>query len=237
MITIQNRNRRVVVTFGSVLIATAAIAVTSQQLIDAGMPANCVDFAKAVSSTEGNWNTTKPPTGPNDTKYCYGAFQFCSGRKSAVGGTFGQYNPGWTPQDFLNSPKQQVTAWTQYERDRWGDIQRSSSMSGLLGQSVCYNGKCATIDESALLKAAQFGTGGTSPLALYAKDHSCSHGDAYNTSVCKYMIQGAGKDASCFTGKQSNNQGKNNNGGGCPSGPGDFPTTPAPTPAAATISA
>ena len=117
-------------------------AVTQQELVDAGMPSKCVPFARAVSATEGNWNSVKYPTNDTtDTKYCYGAFQFCSGRRSPTGGTFSEYNPGWTPEAFLNDRGQQVDAWTRYMRDRWRDIQRNPDLSGLLGQQLCYGGR------------------------------------------------------------------------------------------------
>lgn len=205
-------------------------AITNEELTQAGMPKQCQAFAKAVSATEGGWNSTKNPTGPKDTRYCYGAFQFCTARHSRTGFTFSQYNPGWTPEAFLASPTQQVNAWTRYQQDRWQDIQRNPQLRGLIGKQACYGGSCFTIDQGALLKAAQFGTGRGSAMEKFAQTGSCAHGDGYNTSVCKYMKQGAGYDVSCFTGQKTQPQDQLVCGPSQPPGPnmpkGDYPNPP-----------
>lgn len=188
------------------LSATAAFAGQSAaSLTDAGMPANCAPFAAKVSSSEGNFGSTN--------QYgCLGAFQFCPG-------TFQQYYSG-SAQSFLNDPSAQVTSWTNYEQNSWSQAQKNG-LTSLVGQQVCSGGQCATIDQSSILMACQFGCGSTGKLANYAASGNCNAAnvkDGNGVSVCSYLIRGAGYDASCFTGQQTV----------CaqtPTGPGDFPTS------------
>jgi hypothetical protein len=187
--------------------ATAALAGQSaSSLTDAGMPANCANFAAKVSSSEGNFGS--------DNQYgCLGAFQFCPG-------TFERYYNG-SAQSFLNDPSAQVASWTKYEQDSWGQAQKNG-LTSLVGQQVCSGGQCATIDQSAILMACQFGCGSKGKLANYAASGDCNARnvkDGNGVSVCSYLIRGAGYDASCFTGQPTTAcvQG--------PSGPGDFPTS------------
>ena len=189
------------------LFATAALAGQSvASLVDAGMPANCANFAAKVSSSEGNFGTTN--------QYgCLGAFQFCPG-------TFERYYNG-SAQSFLNDPSAQVASWTKYEQDSWGQAQKNG-LTSLVGQQVCSGGQCATIDQSAILMACQFGCGAKGKLANYAAGGDCNAQnvkDGNGVSVCSYLIRGAGYDASCFTGQQPTVcvQG--------PSGPADFPAS------------
>ncbi len=187
------------------LTATAAFAGESAtSLVGAGMPANCADFAAKVSSSEGNFGTTN--------QYgCLGAFQFCPG-------TFNRYYNG-SAQSFLNDPSAQVASWTKYEQDSWAQAQ-NNGLTSLVGQQVCSGGQCATIDQSAILMACQFGCGAKGKLANYAASGDCNSGnvkDGNGVSVCSYLVRGAGYDASCFTGQAACLQG--------PTGPGDFPTS------------
>lgn len=188
------------------LIASSAFAGQSaSSLINAGMPANCADFAAKVSSSEGNFGSTN--------QYgCLGAFQFCPG-------TFEQYYSG-SAQSFLNDPSAQVTSWTSFEENSWSQAQKNG-LTSLVGQQVCSGGQCATIDQSSILMACQFGCGSKGKLANYMASGDCNAGnvrDGNGVSVCSYLIRGSGYDVSCFTGQQAV----------CPQspiGPGDFPTS------------
>jgi len=187
------------------LSATAALAGESAtSLIEAGMPANCADFAAKVSSNEGNFGSTN--------QYgCLGAFQFCPG-------TFERYYNG-SAQRFLNDRSAQVASWTKYEQDSWAQAERNG-LTSLVSQEVCSGGQCATIDQSAILMACQFGCGAKGKLANYMAGGDCNAGnvkDGNGVSVCSYLVRGAGYDASCFTGQTACLQG--------PTGPGDFPTS------------
>ena len=188
------------------LIASAAFAGQSaSSLINAGMPTNCADFAAKVSSSEGNFSSTNQYD-------CLGAFQFCPG-------TFEQYYSG-SAQSFLNNPSAQVASWTSFEENSWAEAQKNG-LTSLVGQQVCSGGQCATIDQSAILMACQFGCGSKGKLANYMASGDCNAGnvrDGNGVSVCSYLIRGTGYDVSCFTGQQAV----------CaqsPIGPGDFPTS------------
>lgn len=187
-------------------VSAAFAGESAANLTAAGIPSNCADFAAKVSSSEGNFGTT-------NQFGCLGAFQFCPG-------TFERYYSG-SAQSFLNDPSAQVAAWTRYEQNEWSKAQ-SNGMTSLIGQQVCYGGRCATIDQSSILMACQFGCGQRGKLANYAASGDCNARnvkDGNGVSVCSYLIRGAGYDASCFTGDQS---------AVCqqtPTGPGDFPTS------------
>lgn len=194
---------------GLLLSLSAAVAFAGESatnLATAGVPSNCSDFAAKVSSSEGNFETS-------NQFGCLGAFQFCPG-------TFERYYSG-SVQSFLNSPSAQTTAWTQYEQDSWGQAQQNG-LTSLIGQQVCSGGQCATIDQSAILMACQFGCGAKGKLANYlASGDRNARGvkDGNGVSVCTYLIRGAGYDVSCFTGQQSTVCAE------IPTGPGDFPTS------------
>ena len=179
---------------------------SAASLTSAGIPANCAPFAAKVSAAEGNFGTTN--------QYgCLGAFQFCPG-------TFERYYSG-SAQSFLNDPQAQVAAWTRYQQNSWSQVQKNG-MGSLVGQQVCSGGRCATIDQSAILMACQFGCGKGGKLSSYAASGDCNARnvkDGNGVSVCTYLVKGAGYDASCFTGEASTS---------CtpaPSGPGDYPTS------------
>jgi hypothetical protein len=201
--------RRALADAGVLLCLSAVAALAGESaasLTAAGIPSNCAAFAAKVSSSEGNFGSTNPYG-------CLGAFQFCPG-------TFERYYDG-SAQSFLNDPSAQTVAWTRYEQDSWSQAERNG-MTGLVGQQVCYGSRCATIDQSAILMACQFGCGAHGKLANYAATGNCnarSVEDGNGVSVCAYLIRGAGYDASCFTGAQP---------AVCrqtPAGPGDFPTS------------
>jgi hypothetical protein len=197
---------------------------SESRLTDAGMPSNCAPFAAKVSASEGSFGSISPVV---NGVTCYGAFQFCSAANSPVGGTFGQYNPDWTPSQFLADPSQQVSAWTNYEQNSWAQAQRNG-LTSLVGQQVCSGGQCATIDKSSILMACQFGCGSRGKLANYLVGGDCNAGnvkDGAGTSVCSYLVRGAGYDVSCFTGK-----------GNCSiDNVGDFPTGPVPPPTTTSV--
>lgn len=216
--------RQALLDAGLLLCVSAAAAFAGQSaasLSAAGIPSNCANFAAKVSSSEGNFGTTN--------QYgCLGAFQFCPG-------TFERYYSG-SAQSFLNSPSAQSAAWTQYEQDSWSQAQKNG-LTTLVGQQVCSSGQCATIDQSAILMACQFGCGSKGKLANYMAGGDCNARnvkDGNGVSVCTYLLRGAGYDASCFTGQQSAVCAQ------APTGPGDFPTSTGiaanpPTPASASI--
>ncbi|MBN9489840.1 MAG: acyltransferase [Alphaproteobacteria bacterium] len=204
-----SRIQRALFNGGIALSLTATLALAGESaanLIAAGIPANCAPFAAKVSASEGNFGTS-------NQFGCLGAFQFCPG-------TFERYYSG-SAQSFLNDPRAQVAAWTKYESDEWSKAERNG-LTSLVGQQVCHGGRCATIDQSSILFACQFGCGKGGKLANYAASGDCNARnvkDGNLVSVCSYMIKGAGYDASCFTGGTST---------ACPptpSGPGDYPTS------------
>jgi hypothetical protein len=199
--------RRILFDAGLLLGLSASLALAGESassLTAAGIPSNCADFAAKVSSSEGNFGTT-------NQFGCLGAFQFCPG-------TFERYYSG-SAQSFLNDPQAQVASWTKYEQDSWAQAQKNG-LTSLIGQQVCSGGRCATIDQSAILMACQFGCGSGGKLANYAASGNCDARnvkDGNGVSVCSYLVRGAGYDASCFTGQQSQV---------CvQTGPGDYPTS------------
>ncbi|MBZ5763373.1 MULTISPECIES: acyltransferase [Rhizobium] len=161
-------------------------------LLNAGMPAGCAEYASNVSHSEGNFNSVSPVV--NGTR-CYGAFQFCDS------GTLQAYWDG-SREDFLNNPSAQVAAWERYQRGQWNAAQKNG-MTSLIGQQVCYQGTCATISQSSILKACQFGCGTGGKLYNLAKSGlDCSAAgtrDGAGTSVCAYLISGAGYNVGCIT--------------------------------------
>ncbi|ANP91530.1 MULTISPECIES: acyltransferase [Rhizobium] len=176
------------------MIATFGFAGESAvSLLNAGMPADCAEYAANVSHSEGNFSSISPSV--NGTR-CYGAFQFCDS------GTLQQY---WTGSraDFLANPSAQVAAWQQYEQDQWSPAQ-TNGLTNLVGQQVCYQGTCATITESSILKACQFGCAGKKSKLynLAQSDLDCNAAgtrDGAGTSVCSYLISGAGYNVGCIT--------------------------------------
>lgn len=216
--------RRTIVDAGLLLCFSAAAAFAGEsaaKLIAAGIPSNCADFAAKVSNSEGNFGTTN--------QYgCLGAFQFCPG-------TFERYYNG-SAQSFLNNPAAQTVAWTRYEQNSWAQAEKNG-LTSLVGQQVCSGGRCATIDQSAILMACQFGCGARGKLANYMASGDCSARnvrDGNGVSVCTYLVRGAGYDVSCFTGRQPTVCAQ------APIGPGDFPTSTGvaanpPTPASASV--
>ena len=177
---------------------------TATSLMMAGMPSECAEYASNVSRSEGGWKSVGNVNGVS----CYGAFQFCSAKGSPIGGTFSQYYNG-TPEQFLNDPAAQVAAWQAYEKDSWAQAQRNG-LTSAIGQQVCYQGQCATLTQSSLLKACQFGCGKGGKLDNFVKGgFNCEAPgtkDGAGTSVCKYLIGGSGFDVSCVT---SQNDGLN----------------------------
>jgi hypothetical protein len=189
--------------------ATSQAGETVASLIAAGIEAICAPFAAKISASEGNFQS-------RSKYYCLGAFQFCPG-------TFELYYNG-TADAFLNSPHDQVVAWTKYEKTQWGLASKYKLVS-LVGTQVCNNGTCATIDPSAILMACQFGCGPKGKLANYLAGHDC---DARNVkdgnlvSVCSYLLRGRSFEVSCFTGEKASQPitaGLDTPSTGCPSGP------------------
>jgi hypothetical protein len=105
-------------------------------------------------------------------------------------------------EDFLNSPSAQVAAWQRYERSQWYAAQKNG-MTSLIGQQVCYQGTCATVSQSSILKACQFGCGTGGKLYNLAKSgldcNAAGTRDGAGTSVCDYLISGAGYNVGCVT--------------------------------------
>lgn len=166
---------------------------TAVSMLAAGMPAECAEYAANVSSSEGNFGSVSPVV--NGTT-CYGAFQFCNS------GTLQAYWNG-TPSAFLSSPSSQVDAWLRLQKNEWNAAQKLG-MTNLIGQQVCYNGTCAIITQSSILKACQFGCQGTSSklYKLMTSGLNCNAAgttDGAGTSVCQYLVSGTGYNVSCIT--------------------------------------
>lgn len=176
------------------LAATFALAGESAvSMLAAGMPAECAEYAANVSSSEGNFTSVSPVV--NGTT-CYGAFQFCNS------GTLQSYWAG-TPSGFLANPQAQVGAWLRLQKNEW-DAARRLGMNLLLGQQVCFDGTCATITQSSILKACQFGCQGKSSklYRLMASGLDCKApgtADGAGTSVCRFLVSGAAYNVSCIT--------------------------------------
>lgn len=174
-------------------VASLALAGESAvSLIAAGMPADCAEYAANVTSSEGSFGSVSPVV--NGVR-CYGAFQFCDS------GTFQYYWSG-TREAFLADPSAQVAAWRQYQQDEWSKAS-SLGMTGLIGQQVCYKGTCAIISQSSILKACQFGCGkGGKLYNLMQSGLDCDAAgtrDGAGTSVCSYLVSGAGYNVACIT--------------------------------------
>lgn len=169
------------------VVAGAALAgVDRDALVSAGMNPSLAHFASNVSSSEGNWSTINQYN-------CVGAFQFCPG-------TLERYYSG-TRSDFAKDPGAQVTAWKKYLSDEWGKAE-SNGLTSMIGKQVCYNGKCATVTASSILKACQFGCGKGGKLDYIVSGGGCNDrgakdGNLY--SVCNYLISGSGMDVADIT--------------------------------------
>lgn len=170
----------------SLALAQPAFAgVSPAELVAAGMPADLADFASAVSASEGNWDSVNPYG-------CAGAFQFCPDTRI-------QYDPR-PLEDFLASPEAQVSAYRRYMEDQWR-IATRNGFDTLIGRQVCYNGVCATITASSILKACQFGCAQLGALGRYYRSGDCDQGrDGNGVSVCTYLIRGAGFNVEGVTG-------------------------------------
>jgi hypothetical protein len=178
---------RAIALLGAIGVGTAMAGVSPSDLIGNGMPSNLVDFATSVSASEGNWGTFNQFN-------CVGAFQFCPG-------TLERYYDG-SRADFAADKQGQVNAWLRYQADEWKKAQ-NNGLTSMIGQQVCYNGKCATITASSILKACQFGCGAGGKLDHVAKGGACDDRKAKDGnlfSVCNYLISGAGKDVAGITG-------------------------------------
>lgn len=165
---------------------TFALGVSGDELRRYGMPDNLINHAKAVSAAEGVWTS-------DNGKNCYGAFQFCSN-------TLKRYYDG-TPQQFMSDPAAQVAAWVRYQKDEWKTAQRNG-VTNLIGQRLCYDGKCATITESSILFACQFGCGKNGKIDRLTQHGDCNARnvkDGNSKSVCDYLIRGAGNDVGGLT--------------------------------------
>lgn len=161
-------------------------------LMAAGIPAECAEYASNVTQSEGNFKSVSPVV--NGTT-CYGAFQFCNS------GTLQRHWKG-SPSDFLGSPSSQVSAWLDYQQDEWAKA-KENGMDAMIGQQVCYRGTCTTITQSSILKACQFGCGRGGKLYNLMKSgldcNASNTKDGAGTSVCKYLVSGAGYNVSCIT--------------------------------------
>lgn len=146
---------------------------------------------------------------------------------------------GCTPEQYAQmSVQQQIDVYGRYfssTQDAWGMQQLRQMMQS--GQTLGGH----KIDGITLVACAQMGTGncaaavknGCSSLAL-------GQGGDGHVNVCtmadKVRATADKSRAKAFAGCLDNKGGSGSNGG-CPSGPGDFPTTPAPTSPAVSLSA
>ena len=169
-------------------LSVASAGETVGSLIVNGLEALCGKFGAIVSAAEGNFGT-------RNQFGCVGAFQFCPA-------TLFQYFAG-TAEQFLQDPKAQIAAWTNYEKTQWA-LASKGGLTSLIGQALAFGGKSVTIDASAILMACQFGCGKFGKLANYLNGHDCSAQnvkDGNGVSVCTYLVRGAGQEVSCFTGQ------------------------------------
>ena len=170
----------------------AVAGVSGQDLISAGLPADLAGYAGRVSASEGNWTSV-------NQFGCAGAFQFCPE-------TLSRYYTG-SRDAFLASPGAQVDAFVRYSKDQWALADRNG-LTAAIGKTVCdEKGSCATITESSILMACQFGCGTGGKLDAYVKNgFNCSGPnntrDGNGRSVCSYLVRGSGFDvASVSNGK------------------------------------
>lgn len=169
----------------SAVASPAHAQVAPSDLIAAGMPPDLVGFASAVSASEGGWTSVNQYN-------CAGAFQFCPATRR-------RYYEG-SINDFLASPSAQVSAYRRYMADEWR-LATSNGFDDLVGQNVCYNGQCATITQSSIIKGCQFGCAYGGALGRYYRTGDCSQAlDGNDVSVCTYLIRGSGYDVSAITG-------------------------------------
>lgn len=177
------------------VLLSAGIVVAGESadaLIAAGLPLECSPFGAKVSASEGNFNTI------SDRGY-FGAFQFGAA-------TLAEYYNN-SADRFLMDPAGQVAAWSHFQRDQWRLVVRNH-LDRLIGQQVCYKSvankpRCAIIHRSAIVMACQFGCGAFGKLANYSRHQNCDAPEAKDgngTSVCDYLLRGAGYDVSCFAG-------------------------------------
>ena len=118
----------------------AAAQVSTSELIGAGMPSGLAEFASAVTSSEGDWDSVN--------QYgCAGAFQFCPDTRI-------RYHPS-SLESFLASPTAQVSAYRRYMVDEW-QLARRNGFDELVGSRVCWGGQCRTITQSSIIKGCQF---------------------------------------------------------------------------------
>ena len=175
----------------SMLVSTSTQAqagVSPAEMIAAGMPASLAEFAAAVSASEGNWTSVNPHG-------CAGAFQFCPSTRT-------RYSP-FSVEDFLASPREQVSVYRRYMADEWRRAQRMGYTS-LIGRNICWDSRCATISAGSIIKACQFGCGNGGKLWTYWSRGDCDTPgvrDSNGMSVCTYLIRGSGYDVSAITGE------------------------------------
>lgn len=165
--------------------SAASQGVSRPDLIAAGMPAELADFAASVSASEGSWTSV-------NQFGCAGAFQFCPATRQ-------QYFAG-TQAEFIASPQAQVTAYRSYMADQWRLATRNE-FDSLINRQVCWEGECATISASSILKGCQFGCAAGGALGRYYRTGDCDAArDGNGLSVCTYLIRSAGLDVSAVTG-------------------------------------
>ena len=80
---------------------------------------------------------------------------------------------------------------------------QNGGLTSAIGREVCHGDTCAVVTQSSILKACQFGCGkGGKLVNLVRNGMDCSApgtADGAGTSVCKYLVSGAGYDARCIT--------------------------------------
>lgn len=178
--------RYCVLAIAGFLASPVVAGVSTSDLVAAGMPSDLAPFAAAVSASEGNWDSV-------NWANCAGAFQFCPATRQ-------RYYAG-SLSSFLASPEAQVTAYRGYMANEWKNATRNG-FDSLIGSNVCYNGSCATITASSILKACQFGCGAGGKLGYYYRTGDCDADgakDGNDFSVCNYLISGSGYDVSSVT--------------------------------------
>lgn len=175
----------VAISTATMMPSEAFARVSAADMIKNGMPPDLADFAAKVSASEGTWTSVN--------QYgCAGAFQFCPATRQ-------EYYSGSVDQ-FLADPRAQVDAYQRYMNRQW-QLATGNGFDSLIGQEVCYGGRCATITASSILKGCQFGCASGGALGRYYRTGDCDQArDGNGVSVCQYMIDGAGLNVRAVTG-------------------------------------
>lgn len=149
----------------------------------------------------------------------------CTGIFQLNNSNIKKYANGMTREQFgCQSLQFQADTWARLTNDGYNSdtVSQLMSMGTFDGQKV---------DAGFIASCIQLGTGNCQK--MLSSGHCSGFHDSNGTTICD-MAKNARSlaDPSC-----KNDSGSSGSNGGCPSGPGDFPTTPAPTTPAVSLSA